>query len=88
LDEDGLGACGGEFGGEVGELGQDFVHDADLGSEAVRVDVFCEEAANVACWKEFKCQWRSSRQAAPCVLRRGRKTALGVRLIAYLGHRR
>jgi len=61
----------------VGELGQDFVHDADLGSEAVRVDVFCEEAANVACWKEFKCQWRSSHQAAPCVLRRGRKTALG-----------
>jgi hypothetical protein len=36
----------------VGELGQDFVHDADLGSETMRVDVFCEEAANVACWEE------------------------------------
>lgn len=49
MDKDGLRACGDEFGGEVGELGQDFIHDADLGSEAVRVDVFCEEAANVAC---------------------------------------
>jgi hypothetical protein len=52
LDEDGLRACGGEFGGEMGELGQDFVHDADLGGKAVRVDVFCEEAANVACGNE------------------------------------
>ena len=88
MDEDGLGACGGEFGGEVGELGQDFVHDADLGSEAVRVDVFCEEAANVACWKE------SSVSGGRCVrlrmrLRRGRKDCIGgLRPIAYLGHRR
>jgi hypothetical protein len=76
LDEDGLGACRGEFGGEVGELGQDFVHDADLGSEVVRVDVFCEETANVACWNE------SSVSGGRCVmtpvrLKRGRKTALG-----------
>jgi hypothetical protein len=71
----------------VGELGQDFVHDADLGSEAVRVDVFCEEAANVACWKE------SSVSGGRCVrlsmrLRRGRETALGCNQIAYLGRRR
>jgi hypothetical protein len=42
----------------MGELRQDFVHDADLGSEPVRVDVFCEEAANVACRKRVKCQRR------------------------------
>jgi hypothetical protein len=78
LDEDGLGACGGEFGGEVGELGQDFVHDADLRSDVVRVDVFCEEAANVACWEGVKCQWEVVVSGCPCVSGGVEKTALGV----------
>ena len=48
MDEDGLGASGREFGGEVGELREDFVDEADLRGEGVGVDVFCEEAADVA----------------------------------------
>ena len=54
MDEDGLGAGDGEFGGKVGELREDFVDETDLRGEGVGVDVFCEEAADIAC---VECQW-------------------------------
>jgi len=45
-----LGACFCEFGGEPGELGEDFVDEADFGGEVVLVDVKGEIAAYVA-WR-------------------------------------
>ena len=33
----------------MGELREDFVDEPDLRGEGVRMDVFCEEAADVAC---------------------------------------
>ena len=53
-EDGGVGAGGEEFGGEVGELREDFVDEADGGAEGVCVDVFCEEAADVAC--KVRCQ--------------------------------
>lgn len=43
-----LGACFCEFGGQPGELGEDFVDEADFGGKVVLVDVEGEIAAYVA----------------------------------------
>ena len=48
LEEVGRGAGGGVFGGEVGELGEDFVDEAVVRGEGVGVDVVGEVAADEA----------------------------------------
>ena len=37
-----------EFWGKVGELRENFVNDTDGTAERMSVNIFCEEAANVA----------------------------------------
>jgi hypothetical protein len=37
-----------EFGGKMGELRENFVNDADGTAEGMCVEIFCQEATNVA----------------------------------------
>jgi len=70
----------------VGQLGEDFVDEAEVGGEVIDVDVFGEEAADVACRVK---QAESVRLAGwdGSMRRRGHGVADGGQR-AYLAHQR